>query len=94
MKSHHGQSEPDQSVHRFAGGATFRRNMGDLEATIEVVAHEDGVVSVASSEIVPISGTRTIVQRSALMFHDMDEAKDAIDLILDRLRAEAGTADV
>ena len=47
-------------------------------------------VRVVSSEVIPISGTRTIVQDTALLFADIDEAKDAVDLILDRLSAEAG----
>lgn len=41
-----------------------------------------------SSRITPNKGIREIWQESALMFHDIDEAKDAVDLILDRL-AEA-----
>jgi hypothetical protein len=90
MNAYHWHSEPDKTTRRFAQKATFRRTMGDLQAAIEVTAHEDGAVSVVSSEIVPVSGTRTIVQESALMFHDMDEAKDAVDLILDRLAGEAG----
>ena len=90
MNAYHWHSEPDKTVRRFAQKATFRRTMGDLQAAIEVTAHEDGSVSVVSSEIVPISGTRTIVQESALMFDAMDEAKDAVDLILDRLAGEAG----
>jgi hypothetical protein len=89
MNAYHWHSEPDKTTQRFAQKATFRRTMGDLQAAIEVTAHEDGAVSVVSSEIVPVSGTRTIVQESALMFHDMDEAKDAVDLIPDRLAGEA-----
>jgi hypothetical protein len=38
----------------------------------------------------PACGTRTIVQDTALLFADMNEAKDAVDMILDRLADEAG----
>lgn len=59
-----------------------------LQAAIEVVAYPDGVISVVSSVITPNKGKREIWPETALMFHEIDEAKDAVDLILDRL-AEA-----
>jgi SMI1/KNR4 family protein SUKH-1 len=89
MTAHHWHSEPDKTTRRFAEGATFKRTTEGLQAALEVSVFPEGV-SVVSANIIPVSGTRTIVQDTALMFADIDEAKDAIDLILDRLADEAG----
>ncbi len=43
----------------------------------------------ATSRISGKPGQRKIVQTDALMFNNMREAKDAVDLILDRLNDEA-----
>ena len=62
---------------------------GGLRATIEVIASPGGHVRISSSRVSGKPRNRTIVQvGEPLMFNDIDEAKDAIDLILDRL-AEA-----
>jgi hypothetical protein len=89
MLERHWHSEPDESVRRFAEGATFTPGIEGLQTALEVVVFESGVVSVSSSKIVPNEGKREIWQESALMFNDIDEAKDAVDLILDRLAREA-----
>jgi hypothetical protein len=89
----HWHSEPDESVRRFAEGATFVPNMEALQTALEVVVFEGGAVSLSSSRIVPNQGKREIWQETALMFHDIDEAKDAVDLILDRLAEEAAKGD-
>ena len=85
----HWHSELDKSVHRFAEGATIAPIMEGHLTVIEVEAFPDGVVRVVSSRVTPNEGIREIWQESALMFHDIDEAKDAVDLILDRLAEEA-----
>lgn len=85
----HWHSELDKSVHRFAEGATIAPVMEGLRTVVEVEAFPEGEVRVVSSRITPNKGIREIWQDSALMFHDIDEAKDAVDLILDRLGEEA-----
>jgi hypothetical protein len=85
----HWHSELDESVLRFAEGATFTATMDGLQAAIEVSAYPGGVISVVSSRITPNKGKREIWPETALMFNDIDEAKDAVDLILDRLAQEA-----
>jgi hypothetical protein len=61
-----------------------------VQAAIEVIAYPAGHVQVVTSRISGAPGKRSIVQGGEpLMFNDMAEAKNAIDLILDRLRAEA-----
>ena len=54
-----------------------------------MIAYPGGQVGVATSQISGTPGRRSIVQAKALMFNDIDEAKDAIDLILDRLDDQA-----
>jgi hypothetical protein len=73
----------------FAQKATFKRTREGLQAASEVIVFPEGV-RVVSSEMVPGSGTRTVVQDTALLFADMNEAKDAVDMILDRPAVEAG----
>jgi SMI1 / KNR4 family (SUKH-1) len=86
----HSDQEPDKAELRFVERATFKETMGMLHAAIEVeVDREGGVVRVVSSSIVPNKGKREIWQESALMFHNIDEAMDAVDMILKRLDEEA-----
>jgi hypothetical protein len=92
MNAFHWHGEPDQTTRRFAQKATFKRTTEGLQTAIEVIVLPEGIVRVVSSEVIPISGTRTIVQNTALLFADIDEMKDAVDLILDRLADEAGGA--
>jgi SMI1 / KNR4 family (SUKH-1) len=90
MNAYHWHSEPDKTTRRFAQEATFKRTFEGLQTAIEVIVLPEGIVRVVSSEIIPVSGTRTIVQDTALLFADIDEAKDAVDMILHRLAEEAG----
>ncbi len=85
----HWHSEPDESTKRFVGGATFTQALEELNTVLEVNAYAGGTFRVVSATITPREGKREVVQQSALMFHDVDEAKHAIDLILDRLAEEA-----
>jgi hypothetical protein len=54
-----------------------------------------GQVQVATSRITGKPGARLIAQQrnSSLMFNDVQEAKEAVDLVLDRLCAEARALD-
>lgn len=85
----HWHSELDKSARSFAEGATIAPIMEGHLTVIEVEAFSGGVIRVVSSRIAPNKGVREIWQETALMFHDIDEAKDAVDLILDRLSEEA-----
>ena len=88
--SHHWHREPATSTRRFADAAVFCPTGKGLRAVIEVIAYPAGHVGVVSSTVSGAPGSRTIVQtREPLMFNDMDEAKDAVDLILDRLHVES-----
>lgn len=87
--SRHSDHEPDKAELRFVERATFTERMEVLEAAIEVEVDHEGVVRVVSSSIVPNTGKREIWQQSALMFHSIDEAMDAVDMILRRLDEEA-----
>jgi hypothetical protein len=56
---------------------------------LEVTAYPAGHVEVASSVVSGSPRSRTIRRATdPLMFNDIDEAKDAVDLILDRLADE------
>lgn len=86
----HWHREPAESTQRFARSAVFTPTEKGLQSAIEVIAYPGGHVQVAYSRISGSPGRRTIVQAgNPLMFNDVDEAKDAIDLILDRLIDEA-----
>lgn len=88
----HWHREPAESTQRFAQSAVFTPTDRGLQSAIEVIAYPAGHVQVAHSRISGSPGRRSIVQTGEpLMFNDIDEAKDAIDLILDRLIDEASS---
>lgn len=60
-----------------------------LQLGIELIAYPNNQVQVAVSRITGPPGRRTIVQSESLMFNDIEEAKDAIDGLADRLAREA-----
>ena len=89
-KRWHWEREPVESTRRFATAAAFTPTEKGLQVAIEVIAYPPGHVQVVTSRISGPSGKRTIVQANApLMFNNIEEAKDAVDLILDRLSDEA-----
>jgi hypothetical protein len=86
----HWHREPASSSRTFAAAAPFVRTKKGLQAAVEVIAYPAGHVQVVASRISGAPGKRTIVQAGELlMFNNMEEAKDAVDLILDRLAAGA-----
>jgi hypothetical protein len=86
----HWHREPAQATKEFADAAPFARTGKGLQAAIEVIAYPAGHVQVVASRISGAPGKRSIVQAGGpLMFNDIDEAKDAVVLILDRLNTEA-----
>jgi hypothetical protein len=61
-----------------------------LKVTLEAIAYPGGHVGVTVSRITGRPGARQITQvGEPLMFNDVDEAKDAVDAILDRLDVSA-----
>ena len=86
----HWHREPAASTHRFVAAAPFSPTPKGLQAAIEVIAYPGGQVQVVTSRISGAPGKRLIVQGGLpLMFNDIEEAKDAVDLVLDRLNDEA-----
>ena len=81
----HWDREPVESTREFVETAIFTPTPKGLQAAIEVIAYPDGHAQVVTSRISGPSGKRTIVQGKPLMFRNVEEAKDAVDLILDRL---------
>jgi hypothetical protein len=90
----HWHHDPAPTTFKFADGAVFMRTPKGLKAVIEVTAYPPGHVAISRSQVTGKPRSRTITQvGEPLMFNDMDEAKDAIDLIVDRLAREAGSLD-
>ena len=83
----HWHLEPAESTRRLAAAAPITPTEKGLQLAIEVIAYPDRQVQVATSQISGRPGKRTIVQAGnrSLMFNAIREAKDAVDLILDRL---------
>ena len=81
--------EPVDSTRSLIANTPFTPTEKGLQAAIEVIAYPAGHVQVAASRITGAPGKRTIVQAESLPFRNIEEAKDAVDLILDRLSDEA-----
>ena len=93
MNPRHWHREPAPATKAFAEATPFARTPKGLQAAIEVIAYPAGHVQVVASRISGAPGTRSILQAGEPpMFNDIDEAKDAVDLILDRLNTEAQRA--
>lgn len=88
----HWHRPPAPSTERFVQSAPFEPTVKGLRTAVELIAYPEGKVQVSVSRISGNPGRRTIVQAESLMFNDIDEAKDAIDGIADRLAREAGEA--
>ena len=91
--SRHWHKEPADSTRRYVAAAPFIPTQKGLQAAIEVIAYPKDHVQLVVSQITGKPGNRKITQTlEPLMFNDIEEAKDAIDLILDRLASEARRA--
>ena len=87
----HWHRAPAESTRQFAESAVFSSTGKGIRAVLEITAYPAGHVEVASSEVSGSPRKRTIKRATyPLMFNDMDEAKDAVDLILDRLAHSHG----
>ena len=85
----HYDREPVDSTRALVQAAAFTPTPKGLQIAIEVIAYPAGHAQVATSRISGTTGKRTIVQTDSLPFRNIEEAKDAVDLILDRLSGEA-----
>jgi hypothetical protein len=79
-----------QSTAILVEAARFERTKRGLQVIVELIAYPKGHVNVAVSRVSGSAKNRRLVQDSSLMFNDVDEAKDALDAIADRLAREAG----
>lgn len=88
----HWHRAPAPSTHSFADAVPLAATPKGVKAVLEVTAYEEGTkVLVVASTVEGPNHQRTIRQAGQLMFNDADEAKDAIDLIVDRLERTAKT---
>ncbi len=86
----HWHKEPAPSTPEFVADVPLMQTPKGLKAVIEITAYARGTkVAVATSVVEGPNHNRTIRQRGSLMFNDLDEAKDAIDAIVDHLESEA-----
>ena len=90
----HWNRAPAPSTLKLVDDATFQPTEKGLRVILEVTAYPGGQVQVTTSRVSGRPRQRAIVQSGdALMFNVVDEAKDAVDLVLDRLAGEAGAVD-
>jgi hypothetical protein len=77
------------STDRFVNEAHFWDTRTGRKLAIEVTAYAPGHVAVSTSVIDESIRPRAVGQSQTLMFNDPDEAKDAIDALIDRLVEDA-----
>lgn len=86
----HWHKEPAPSTPTFAEGVPLMRTPKGLKVVVEITAYTEGAkIAVSASEVEGPNHNRSIRQRKSLMFNDPNEAKDAIDAIVDHLEREA-----
>jgi len=87
----HFRRPPVPSTHRLVDGVPLQRLETGTRAVVEIVGYPDGQMRLSASEISGPPRGRTIRQGPFLMFIDADEAKDALDAIVDRVAAVSST---
>jgi hypothetical protein len=88
-ESRHSQLQPDEDSLAFVANAALLPTMEGVRVALEITRFENGTVYVAASKILAEEGKRLIIPDTALMCADVDEAKDVVDAILDRLARAA-----
>ena len=78
------------STANLVEAANLTRTGKGLQVVVELIAYPKGHVQVAVSSVTGHSRQRRLSQDSSLMFNDVNEAKDALDAVADRLAFEAG----
>ena len=85
----HWHKQPALSTHSFVEDALLQPTGKGHKATLEITAYPRGHVEVRVDEVDNKVRPRQIREHSNLMFNDIDEAKDAVDLLMDRVASEA-----
>ena len=85
----HFRRPPVPSTVKLVEQAPLTRLRTGTQAVLEIVAYPDGQVRITASSVTGKPGARLIRQGPFLMFEDADEAKDALDALVDRLAAVA-----
>jgi hypothetical protein len=85
----HFRRPPVPSTEQFVAPAPLAKLQTGTRAVVEVVGYPDGQFRLTASSVSGAQGSRRITQGPFLMFVDVDEARDALDLLLGRLDAEA-----
>jgi hypothetical protein len=85
----HFRRPPVSSTKRFVADAPLERLETGTRTVVEIVGYPDGHVRLVASMVEGPRNARRIVQGPFLMFLDSNEAKDALDAIVDRVDAAA-----
>lgn len=89
----HWHRDPAPSTRKLIEQAHFDSTEKGLRLTVELVAYPDGQVGIMISKVSGRPKSRQITQVSSLMFNNVDEAKDALDGLADRLAEESSSRD-
>ena len=85
-RERHWHKEPPPSTHVFVEAVPLHPTPKGIKAVLEMTAYAEGTkIHVVASTVEGPNHHRAIRQVVPLMFNDLDEAKDAIDLIVDHL---------
>jgi hypothetical protein len=80
---------PVPSTLAFVDAAPLDLLMTGRRAVVEIVGYPDGQFRLVSSRVDGPPRHRSITQTGVLMFRDGNEAKDALDLLVDRISTAA-----
>lgn len=90
MRQFHFHRPPVPSTIELVEAAPFERLKTGTRAVVEIVGYPEGQMRLTVSEITGPPRSRQIRQGRFLMFRDANEAKDALDLLVDRVDEAAG----
>jgi 2-methylisocitrate lyase-like PEP mutase family enzyme len=85
----HFRRPPVPSTAKLVADAPLESLQTGTRAVVEIVGYPDGQMRLVTSRIEGTPGSRRIVQVCYLMFVDADEAKDALDSLVDRVATES-----
>jgi hypothetical protein len=85
----HFHIEPVRSTRELVAAAPLAPKGKALQLAIELLGYRDGQMQVAVSRITGTTRRRSITQAKSLMFRSVEEVKDALDELADRLAVEA-----
>ena len=88
----HFRRPPVKSTLKLIDEAPLDKLETGTRAVVEIVGYPDGQFRLTTSAISGLAGSRQVRQHGVLMFIDGNEAKDALDALVDRVEAKAGQA--